>query len=261
MAPTTNWTLLKYLKSQRQLRIENVSQHVNNLDIHCSHRFGIKRHRYSRPHIWNQQLWYAPCSSSFTTRAMGKNIFLKRLLSINVRVMSIDLTVRDADCCFSRFFIFYNGIVNQMASNLNSFTEDRVPLCETLSPAHANSINATAHEMGFDEVSTVHFSSVRLIYLSVDIHAWNQLIWFNFSFQKDCVAKLELETLFANISLEIMCGVLMGVINVALRYVGKFWILCAWYLLRFFFRLLFVHSSMRSSFHWHLSYYVILIRI
>lgn len=105
------------------------------------------------------------------------------------------------------------------------------------------------------------FPQWGLIYLSVDIHAWNHLIWFNFSFQKDCVAKLELETLFANISLEIMCGVLMGVINVALRYVGKFWILCAWYLLRFFFRLLFVHSSMRSSFHWYLSYCVILIRI
>lgn len=111
-----------------------------------------------------------------------------------------------------------------MANNLDSFTEDRMPLCETLSIDRINESNATIHDIGLTEVAkfrlwfdySYSFILVALLIICATNHLYSQ----------DCNAKLELETLVANVSLEIMCGVLMGVINVVMRFVGKFWILC-----------------------------------
>lgn len=53
---------------------------------------------------------------------------------------------------FYRFFIFYNGIINQMAGSLDSFIDDRKPLCETLSLDYANGINSTFEEISITQV-------------------------------------------------------------------------------------------------------------
>lgn len=53
--------------------------------------------------------------------------------------------------------MFFNELLNNMANNLDSFTDQRVPMCET--------IHIRANEMGIQE-NTSHVRSINLIVAS-----------------------------------------------------------------------------------------------